>query len=177
MNLCRLSGKVHAGSKGDRSSVIQALELNSDAVQIADVKAGRRLRLQQAMLINCTPSGGLELSAQKDTSPRKRGDKFLQCHATKAEPVSLQRGISAYEVQQDLDSTQVVRNSTMGASQVYSVWRRRDICLAECFSVRHKTEAISADFGNLAWACMLILLHSIEAEVQHLPVRFPEPLL
>ena len=65
---CRLAGEVHAGSSGDRCAVIRALKLDSDAIQIADVKAGRRLRLEQSTLITCSLSGALELRPQQDSA-------------------------------------------------------------------------------------------------------------
>jgi hypothetical protein len=61
-----------AGSGGDRSAVIRALQLDSAQVQIAGVVAGRRLCLQEATLIVCGPGGGLDLHPQPAATPDLR---------------------------------------------------------------------------------------------------------
>ena len=64
--LSRLYGRAHAGSKGNSTALIKALQFCTDQIQISDKKVGEFIECEEPALLSCNSSGFLEMRCQGD---------------------------------------------------------------------------------------------------------------
>lgn len=66
MTQCSLYGKAHAGSKGDKTALVKALQICTDEVQIADMRVGEHVECEWPVLLSCNVAGFLEMRSEGD---------------------------------------------------------------------------------------------------------------
>ena len=117
----RLSGRAHAGSKGDRTAVIRASQLDTHDISIGDIDAAAHLTLEQASLIICNSLGVLELRPQLGSMVRSSEGNII---GSKVAPGSQTQGGPEEAIEPGIDGWSEAgdhRDSAEGSGAIESL--------------------------------------------------------